>query len=452
MALQIKYSYSVADPVTREFLTEMGLSQTQIDQGYVTDSDFLDKKINPLFLRELALSEEGVSDRFIQYLTEDVHAVEDMLLPVDFSPEEMAWGLKLWKELPVHLRASMFFSDYCTHPETGKILYNNLTSTQTADVSDELVYNLSKGVVVEDACTESRFLADGVLEEELKGIHFNPQNSDRNISQAAKAVVPVVSTWLQGEPFVDDELAHGSAILISAQGHVATAAHMLFSEDGEFADDAYLILGSGFFSIRQEHLLYADAENDVALLKIPGLEKIKNMQWAKLAETLPQNGDWLTAVGYPKLQDEEARGITLQAMTRGNFMNVKAFSTAITKSPELLDLEDPTLELEPFYLTSVPIVPGYSGGGYFDDAGRLVGVSSSIYVSSEASDPDLEGYITFVSPLLKEDVADPQLVKVLEEIETAQAGKLKYAALKLRRSAFLHSLKSFLGLSSSEAK
>lgn len=450
--MQIKYSYSVSDPITREFLGELGLSQSQIDQGSVTDSDFLDKKINPLFLRELALAEEGWSDRFMQYLAEDVHGIKDVFLPVVLSSNEAARGLRLWKELPVHLRASMFFSDYCTHPETGKILYSNLTSTKTDGVSDELVYNLSKGVVVEEACTESQFLADGVLEEELKGIHFNPKNSDGNISQAAKAVVPVFSTWLQDEPFVDDEHARGSAVLISALGHVATAAHVVFSDDGQFADDAYLILGGRVFSIREEHVLYADAENDVVIFKIPGLKKIKNMPWAKLAETLPQNGDRLTAVGYPRLQDEEAQEEVHHSMTRGNFVSVKPFSTAIAKSPEPLDVDDPTVKLEPFYLTSAPIVQGYSGGGYFDDSGSLVGVSSTVYVSSGSRDPDLDGYLSFVSPVLKEDVEDPQLVKVLEEIEAAQSGRLSYAALKLRSSPFFHSLKSFLGLSSGEAK
>lgn len=446
--MQVVVSYQSSDPDVRRFLGELGFSDDEIARGRLTEDDCLAKKVNPYLLREISLLNEAYPDRFIEAVTDLVQDMPHAEVTFELEPDEASRGLLFLKESSYGMRHVLFGSDFCSESSTGKILYANLLSQTTGDDLDEKSHVVNRGVGVEKLCSANELEAFGFLREELNGVYFSLARAGDQLQNAAQAVVPVSSVWTNGE-VQEDVFARGSAVVISPKGHVATACHVLFSEEGIMADDATLMIEGQVLSIKPEHVLYANSTNDVAILRIPELEKNKKQGWVQFSPYLPTQGMPLAAIGYPHVFGDDEGTLLEKTVTFGEYDVISMLSADAVQNDRTAWGPDREDEGAPFYLTTATTVPGSSGGGFFDDSGELLGITSVLMMSGE---PDINGIKSFATPLLKEDVDDPRLVAVLEEVEAAQEGSLAYFRLKLRRSPFLRSLKSFLGIGAGQAQ
>lgn len=137
----------------------------------------------------------------------------------------------------------------------------------------------------------------------------------------------------------------GSGVIIQT-GIVATAAHVLkpgceLRARGVVARPAAI-----------------DLEADVALLVAPGLPP-----WAQVEASVPYTGQWVVTVGFPAQLLDQARP----------YMSV---------SPGYL-----ATDLGRWYRVTAPAYYGNSGGGVFDDRGRLVGLFVAMHTAAPIDAP-----------------------------------------------------------------
>lgn len=143
-------------------------------------------------------------------------------------------------------------------------------------------------------------------------------------------------------PDGDAPKASGSGAIISTDGYVLTAAHVVA---GANSLKIYTVQG-----LRNAKIVRIDEANDIAVLKLDGGT-------------------------YPALQIALSRGVRLgQPVATIGFPNIEiqGFSPKVTKG-EISSLsgagDDPRL-----WQISVPVQPGNSGGALLDENGNLVGV------------------------------------------------------------------------------
>jgi len=134
----------------------------------------------------------------------------------------------------------------------------------------------------------------------------------------------------------------GSGAIVSAQGHVLTAAHVIAG--------ATSIKVVTALSIRTATVLRIDESNDVAVLKIDGGPyvplPIAPSRRVRLGQTV-------ATIGFPNV---EIQGFSPK-VTRGEISSLNGAG------------DDPTC-----WQISVPVQPGNSGGPLIDENGNLVGI------------------------------------------------------------------------------
>ena len=145
-----------------------------------------------------------------------------------------------------------------------------------------------------------------------------------------------------------DAQSLGSGFIISDDGYILTAAHVV-----EGADEVLVAL-----SDRRElvaELIGADKRSDVALLKITA-DKLPKVAEIGSTENLDV-GEWVLAIGSPFGFEHSATAGIVSAKGRSL----------------------PSENYVPFIQTDVAINPGNSGGPLFDLDGKVVGINSQIY-------------------------------------------------------------------------
>jgi serine protease Do len=148
-------------------------------------------------------------------------------------------------------------------------------------------------------------------------------------------------------------LAQGSGFFISADGYVVTNGHVVSdSESVEIETDGH--------KTYKAKVVGTDAKTDVALLKVDGRT---DFPYVAFADTVPQVGDWVLAVGNPY-----GLGGTVTAGI------VSARGRDIGTSP-----------YDDFIQIDAPVNKGNSGGPAFDESGKVVGVTTAIYSPSGGS-------------------------------------------------------------------
>ena len=199
-----------------------------------------------------------------------------------------------------------------------------------------------------------------------------------SFSDAAKTAMPaVVNIYTSKEmrqrgPLADDPLLRryfpdlagrlprqratslGSGVIVSPEGYVLTANHVI-----EGADDIQLILADGRrFGARVRG---TDPESDLAVLKADG-ENFPAIAFGALDRA--QVGDIVLAIGNPfGFGNTVTMGI-VSALGR-NHLGINRF--------------------EDFIQTDAAINPGNSGGALVDTSGNLIGINSTIYSQSGGS-------------------------------------------------------------------
>lgn len=139
--------------------------------------------------------------------------------------------------------------------------------------------------------------------------------------------------------------AQGSGFFISADGYAVTNNHVV-----ENASTVEIATDDG--KTHTAKVIGADPRTDLALIKVEG----GSFPYVKLADNPPRVGDWVLAVGNPfGLGGSVTAGI------------VSAHGRDINAGP-----------YDDFLQIDAPINPGNSGGPLFDQAGKVIGVSTAI--------------------------------------------------------------------------
>lgn len=193
----------------------------------------------------------------------------------------------------------------------------------------------------------------------------------QRISKARDAVLPVVVSILtvrqdyqQGEPVLS--VSSGSGTVISAQGHIATNAHV--TQNGK----SFRIV---FFDGRElpAKLIGTDTASDLAVLQaIPAAAE--SFAFASFAENLDDltPGDNVLAMGAPwGLSNSMSAGV----VNNPRRLLVSLFDDEADYE-DRLGVDEPTGRYYAWIQHDAAIAPGNSGGPLVDLSGRIVGVNT----------------------------------------------------------------------------
>ncbi len=193
----------------------------------------------------------------------------------------------------------------------------------------------------------------------------------QRISKARDAVLPVVVSILtvrqdyqQGEPVLS--VSSGSGTVISAQGHIATNAHV--TQNGK----SFRVV---FFDGRElpAKLIGTDTASDLAVLQaIPPSQE--TFAFAKFAENLDDltPGDTVLAMGAPwGLSNSMSAGV----VNNPRRLLVSLFDDEADYE-DRLGVDEPTGRYYAWIQHDAAIAPGNSGGPLVDLNGRIVGVNT----------------------------------------------------------------------------
>lgn len=162
---------------------------------------------------------------------------------------------------------------------------------------------------------------------------------DRHMTRLIQAVRPAVLHLRIGA-------SHGSGVLISPEGHVLTAAHVVGAPDKQVTaqfPDGRTVVGT---------TLGVDLEHDICLLRLSGTGPWPYVPLSTKARL--SVGQWCVALGHPGGFDLE----------RG----------PVARLGRLLEVDD-------VFRTDCQLIGGDSGGPLLDMEGRLVGIHSRIGTS-----------------------------------------------------------------------
>ena len=174
------------------------------------------------------------------------------------------------------------------------------------------------------------------------------------IAAVEPSVVQVTSQLAQGT-------AIGTGFIINADGEILTNAHVV---NGATVVRVRL---AGESQAREVKVVGTDATNDVALLKVTGIDKLSPVQLGSIDQV--QVGDPVVAIGY-------ALGL------RGE----PTVTTGIVSGT------DRTLDtLTGLVQTDTAINPGNSGGPLVDAAGRVIGINTAKLSGNGASGSSSSG-------------------------------------------------------------
>lgn len=175
-------------------------------------------------------------------------------------------------------------------------------------------------------------------------------------------VVKAIQTDVIAEPQTQLVIgsAQGSGVLISTDGEVMTAAHLVQSADRVFVEFS----GGEVIGVR---VIASEPASDVALIKLNGLPP-SGTTAAKLGDSdKVEVGDQIFIVGAPHGESN-----TLSV----GYISARRRSNTVYNS----------LLLDEFFQTDAAINPGNSGGPMFNMAGEIVGIVSHIISKSGGSE------------------------------------------------------------------
>lgn len=204
----------------------------------------------------------------------------------------------------------------------------------------------------------SRPLAAVLLCLLLAALPFLPARADtQDVAAASRSVVRVALVATDGDNayFV----GHGSGVVI-APGRVLTNAHVVELVRTEPNIVIGVIPPEGTRSYGGKIVAYSPG-NDLALLAVEGA----NLPVATFLAGAPNDGDHVTAIGYPGAVDR-AQGMSLADIIRP----MSAVRTSGTVSAGRASKQFDTI------LHTAPLAAGNSGGPLIDDCGRVVGLNS----------------------------------------------------------------------------
>lgn len=390
---------------------------------HVSDEEYLFDSGNPIvlsFLRLLGFTPEMTADGVLSQLEMDsmgmvlYHPVgiqtyiggvsERVGRSIRLAPEEAAPWLKISQHMtPSSFRLLFDRTWKCScRTQLSENMFHDIPSRRSR-------VNLPIFPLwLEGECQD--ILSKGFPAKALVDIHFGDRQATKELQQLGQTVLKIE---LQRQ---DQAIAGASAVLVSSQGHLMSAYHVLFDEHDVLRPRISVAYGDRRIGILQKNILYFNKAEDLVAFQLPELAG-QNLPFAKIATTLDISSadSYFYAIGYsPSFVLGEGRELVvrsdLRAYTVGTLHfdaeSQAALEEILKKSPSLLE----TMEHEPpKFISLMGMVGGFSGGGLFDGQGKLVAINSSILDHRS---------VGFHSPLVPSRIRDPQLKALIEEISS----------------------------------
>nr|WP_224482583.1 trypsin-like peptidase domain-containing protein [Robertkochia sp. 3YJGBD-33] len=218
-------------------------------------------------------------------------------------------------------------------------------------------------VILEREEPEAKFVTASYDPNSLKA----PDNI--NFTEAAKetvnAVVHVKNLTINRGPSSIRDFIYGYGG--SGRAQVGTGSGVIISPDGYIVTNNHVIANSSELQITlnnnktyKAELIGADAETDIALLKVEAEEELPFLVFGDSNYT--QIGEWVLAVGNP--------------------FNLTSTVTAGIISAKARDLNEYDTKFQSFIQTDAAVNPGNSGGALVNINGELIGINTAITSST----------------------------------------------------------------------
>lgn len=384
------------DSATREFLETLGLPEKFIQKGKVKEKTLLKHGIDPALFGMLARLGRPQLGNETNTLSHD----------------EAIKALELIRKEPRKIQA-LFDPNSCPNGLTARTIFTNLSGRRT-------LHKSKLGAVLETSCSVEELQQIGFEHGELKNAVFNEEQMPSFWQEIGKAVLPL--SFGEGK-----QEKHASGVLVSPQGHLLTAYHVLFdTETGEYRDGLKLIYEGNEYLLETENIVISDIKSDLAIVKFPELENISDLSFVKFASADQEEQSPVLAIGYPTLSSEELethldkhrhnsrydpeedkklhRG--LDQLNTEVFQ--KSFSLGLLFSKTRTEYSDGS-GIYMRFDADIRVYSGNSGGGLFNIDGELLGIVST----------GMAGTVS-ASSIFSQDAISPELGRALEHIVTLQ--------------------------------
>lgn len=365
MGMDLTIDFEPRDADVQELWQELGVPEKLIDRGELTATELSHAGVDvPVFLKLLQVVDatrtgrestlfDNIPNGFL-YLSE-----EDAADAVDFIHGGYS---------PL-LKSLLHYGD-CPDGETARIIFSNLF-TDSVRFYDEF----QNGVVPERLCSRAELQRKGFMTEDMEGVFGTDATEDAAMQGVGQSVVPVTTVSGNGDVY------SGSAVILSRSGICATAAHVLYQSAEELFPEINVTFAGRDYVVNSDDVLFVDHPADKAYFYVPQLaENNPNLPFAKLADRAPSEGEDVTVIGYPLLREEGEAGAVERTYTVGQFFYPHR-DILVNEDDPLLNQDDRV-----FLLTTARMVPGDSGGGYFNARGELIGIASNFEPGENVSD------------------------------------------------------------------
>jgi S1-C subfamily serine protease len=188
-----------------------------------------------------------------------------------------------------------------------------------------------------------------------------------------------------------------------------TADHVIW--EGEEISPHLQIFYEGL-SYSVTDVLYANPDTHIAVLQIPELAFEENLTYVSFAETSPETGEAIVAIGYPNTAAEQVDVFGQKLLTPG-LMGATRIDSMIRLATELEGVPSAyTAETShAFHLSSARVFKGDSGGAYLNQHGELYGITCYM---------DQKNLISYAASVIPAETLDPELKALLSEIAALQ--------------------------------
>lgn len=206
---------------------------------------------------------------------------------------------------------------------------------------------------------------DKIGTELNRGIHFSDDLIPANIRAAGKAVVEILH-------ITSDGYSGGSGVVVSSNGDLLTARHVLFNEeDGIFKQDMFIRIGEKRIPVSENQIILVDKENDFVHLRVGALT---GRPFAGIASAQPRPKDIIWVVGFPGQHKEMV--VDLGDLSDPNGEQSVTVTSHRTYTVGRVKEYGYSSDTSMVVITSALGSKGDSGGAIFDRLGRLIAITS----------------------------------------------------------------------------
>lgn len=356
--------FDPSDSATAEFLKfleECGLSHELAAGGAFTSEQLEAAGINSYYIEDLARKE--------------VNLDEMMIDRGSLSSSEAAQANELVSRIGAEGLKALLRNDACPGGMSGVLLWKNLTGVSWSHNHD---------VYIEKQCSYATYTELGFKTPDMVGLHFTDAMILARGQALGRSVISVgCDDW------------NGSAVIVSSDGTIVTAAHVLYDDPDEttgvrpFAANPYIEFNGIRYPFTEANVIASDTEADLSVVKIPGLAAA-NLPIAKIAAAAPAQDSLVMVVGYPAISRRDSFE---RLYTPGTFKSVGPGPMGEMKE-------------ESYVHTDTKFHSGNSGGAVFNNRGELIAIVSGTL-------PEQENYS---SSVILPTIQDPELAAALREV------------------------------------